>query len=409
MCFQETASVIESKKPAARRRYRIGKTDKPEIAKALDAFLNGDETRARFGNYFIDGPLLVFRTMVQDKAAHLDVKAMKALLTSMDTGQAVAADITRAELVELIKNEQVTHYRRQITVKTLRQNVIAMKLMRPDGLLIVGNSSVLELIGRRVAFGRELRNRAETSVQLELSKHVPMLPFSVFEQAGLDIQSLQVIAQAGAESVTRKYETGRMIKVKGSEEKTPEIKTETVHFTGASVFKVGASCFLFDIDRREIEHEIFNPFLVKLPRAVESIQAAYDLLKPDAVKAAEKAGLTVLRQGEWFFIPVAETVAAKLDGIKAKTPKMVKRITLQAGGNRPNEATGIQLHQGRAIPDERQSWSTDSRQVAARSDYFVTGRVTHTGREHAPILLRGWFKAVPNTATESFTITGDID
>jgi hypothetical protein len=39
----------------------------------------------------------------------------------------------------------------------------------------------------------------------------------------------------------------------------------------------------------------------------------------------------------------------------------------------------------------------------------VRGRVYHGGFEHNPIDLKGWHKAVPNTAVESFRISGDVD
>jgi len=39
----------------------------------------------------------------------------------------------------------------------------------------------------------------------------------------------------------------------------------------------------------------------------------------------------------------------------------------------------------------------------------VKGEVTHDGREHEPIKLKKWHKPIPNTATNSFTIQGNID
>ena len=41
--------------------------------------------------------------------------------------------------------------------------------------------------------------------------------------------------------------------------------------------------------------------------------------------------------------------------------------------------------------------------------HLVSGYVEHSGREHAKLVLKGWFKAIPNTSTRSFTITGDVD
>ena len=40
---------------------------------------------------------------------------------------------------------------------------------------------------------------------------------------------------------------------------------------------------------------------------------------------------------------------------------------------------------------------------------YVKGEVSHTGREHKDIVLDTWHIAIPNTATKSFQVSGDID
>jgi hypothetical protein len=35
--------------------------------------------------------------------------------------------------------------------------------------------------------------------------------------------------------------------------------------------------------------------------------------------------------------------------------------------------------------------------------------VSHSGREHAYLRLKGWWMAVPNTSVKNFTVTGDVD
>ena len=386
--------------------YQVDKTLDKDLFKALDTYLNTNETRIRFGNYFIDGNKLCYRAMVQEKKKHLDKVELQALLTAMDSGKAVACDLSRTELVETINKYDVSSYGQDIAIKVLRENVCAIKLIRNGKPLVIGNSSALELIGRRVSFGREIRNRSETDIQVELSKHVAMLPFSVFDQAKLDINTLQVIDQGGAETVTRKFETGKMLKDKETKKTYPEIKMETVHFTGASVFKVDKEYFLFDIDRQEIKHKIFNPFLVKLPVSVSSIKQAYDVLKPNDVKKAEWIGAEVKRQGEWFFIPVTNDIAKRMESL-SKVKNVLKNITLRAGNNRPNDARGIELdNKGDTVANNA---GFSARRNQEGTVCFVTGRVTHSGREHADLVLKGWYRAIPNTATESFTITGDID
>jgi hypothetical protein len=350
-------SLVEVKAKAVNKVYKVSRKGDPKITKVLEAFLNTNTKRLRVGQYFIDGDQLVYR----------------------------------ATVVESGKVE-------------LRENVIAQKFKQRAETLVVGNSSALGLIGRYVSYGNEVVNRDETEVQRRLSVLVPMIPFSVFQQAGLDIRKLRIVARGKEETITRKRHNGKFDK-----QHNPIMIEETVHFTGSSLFKVDGSLFLFDIDRREIGHKIFNPFLVRLPQPVTTIEDAYESLKPQEVKDAEAKGLEVKRQGEWFFIPVDKETARKLDNIEEHNPECMKSLTLSAGPNRPNYARGIQMHRGAAVPDESEARWTDRSKRDKASEFFCKGKVEHSGREHAALLLKGWYRALPNTATESFTITGDID
>lgn len=356
--------LLEYSKPMPKK-YSVGKGD-AHITKALDCFLNSSEVKKQYGHYFIDGNGLYYRTVITDDGK-----------------------------------------------MRLSENLIALKLDAG----IVGNSSVLSLIGRRSAWGNEVLNRNQTEIQQRLATDakIVMLPFSVFTQTQLDIATMRVLERGIEETITRIVGTG---KYKDDKE---IMREETVHFTGASLFEVDGKTFLFDVDRRELEHKIFNPFLVELTVKATTIAEAYEGLKPQAVKDAEARGEKVMRQGEWFFIPVSQLMDRRLEVLEKKK----KAITLQAGNNRPNTCKGIQLYQGddaslkgQAIgnlerwgsgndPVERARW--ENVRDLEKSEYYVTGKVEHTGREHKALMLRGWYVAVPNTATESFTITGDID
>lgn len=271
------------------------------------------------------------------------------------------------------------------TKQELGQNIIAIKIERPSETLFVGNSSVLPLIGRYVNFGKESLNNSVTDVQTRLSRYIQMIPFSVFTEAGLDLTQIEIIDRGPEKTVTRieeRYDSKKRENVKHDVE---------VHFTGASLFRVESKLFLFDIDQREIKHKIFNAFLVELTRDAVSIEDAYQSLKPKEVVDAEAKGLEVKRQGEWFFIPVKgefETVTHRPQWGTNKGKLVPMPLELRAGQNRPNRVT---QHSKRG------------------KDTFVTGQVTHSGREHAALNLKGWFKAVPNTSVQSFTLQGDVD
>lgn len=309
-----------------------------DIDKAIQAFLKGET--GKFGKYIAVKNALVYRSILTSKNG------------------------TRQEL---------------------GQNIIALKIERPNEILFIGNSSILPLVGRSVSFGRESLNRGVSDVQTRLSRYVQMIPFNVFTEAGLDLTQIEILQRGPEKTVTRIEE--RYNNKTGKNDKI-DVK---VHFTGASLFQVESKLFLFDIDQREIKHKIFNAFLVELIKPVKTIEDAYQSLKPQEVVDAEKNGLKVIRQGEWFFIPVKgefEPVMHNPRWGNDKGKLVAMPLELRAGQNRPNRVT----------------------QHAKRgNETLVTGQATHSGREHAALNLKGWFKAVPNTSVQSFTITGDVD
>ena len=359
-------------------------------------FIAEKPKRRIYGNFRIEGDRLLYRTENLGRRLYSD------------------KDVEDAKASGLLVKE---HEGRRHSY-SIEEDLIAIKV---NGR-VIGNASILPLIGARCSYGHKSPNRGVTLIQRELEKRVCMIPFSVMAQAELDITKIKFIEEGSAESVKRdvissSYDsrTGKNVKKK---------YTEQVHFTGSKLFEVDGTQFLFDLDRRELKHRIFNPFLVKLPKHAKSIAEAYELLKPRAVLQAEKSGTEVLRQGEWFFIKTkapklpkltehekvlailgsgsmysrAEEFFSKQWGRKklkamlaeAKTvaERIVKRIVLKAGENRPNEAELGVIQNGMT---------------------YVTGKVTHSGREHADLVLKGWYIAVSNTAQKSFTITGDID
>ena len=283
-----------------------------------------------------------------------------------------------------ISTENALVYRSLSVVDKFQQDVLCIRLVQDGKVFYLGNSSRLSVAGTKVAFGRRTQIWGQSAPQAVLNKMgVPMLPFSAFIQAGLKVTKTRILDQGGAETVKRHTKTD----TKGK-------KTfENVHFTGASLFQNGTSQFLFDIDRIEIEHGIFNPFIVELPRAVKTIAEAYDSLIPLEVRTAKAEGKTVLRQGEHFFIKVSDASQYKADvnprreGIGYDSEASFTEGRLRAQGNRDHVATRFNAAQG-----------------------LVSGFVKHQGREHLDLdLTIGWWRPVPNTAVKAFTITGDID
>lgn len=338
-------------------KYNLDLKSKDDSTKAANAFLVG--STGRFGKYFALPNALVYRTIITNSYGD----------------------------------------------KQLAQNIIARRVTNNAETFIVGNSSILPLIGRRMSFGNETLNMQVVDVQTYLSERIQMIPFSVFDEACLDLNKYKLLDRGVEETVTRKIDNPEYKgwkKEEMQERGISEFIYETVHFTGASLFEVDGSTFLFDIDRIEIDHKIFNPFLVKIPVNVETIKQAYLSLKPQEVINAESQGLKVERQGEWFFIPMNAFEIKKMQNNLNSDDIFIGEVNdngnveryssvsfeLKAGNNRPNYCQNGFAFEGKA---------------------YVSGLVQHSGREHRDITLDHWCYAVPNTSTESFTITGDID
>ncbi len=262
-----------------------------------------------------------------------------------------------------------------------RQEVLIMRLINGADITYFGNSSRLRYEGTRMAFGNRTRPWGLTpSQRIVEAMGVPQLPFGALIEAGLKISEITILDKSGPETVKRR---DRQVK--------DVWKYRDVHFTGAMLFKTGTATFLFDIDREEIKHGIFNPFIVQLPNFANTIKDAYNSLVPDEVREAMADGVKVLRQGEHFFIRICDTLIYKADtevnrwSDNNEVINVQARLTVQ--GNRDHVASMFNRQSG-----------------------LVSGFVRHEGREHIDLDLNdGWYRPVSNTAAKSFTIVGDVD
>lgn len=242
---------------------------------------------------------------------------------------------------------------------------------------IIVNASRLRILEDET---RRLSRTALHPIQAEFEGKVTMMPLYQFQDMKLKLDKLKIIDSGKPEKVLVKDG----VKYNKETNKYEDNIVER-HFTGARLFQIDGKTYLFDIDREEIKHKIFNPFLVELNldevmNKPLTIKDAYETLIPIEVKQAMNNGVKVIRQGEWFLIkdrPKKDTdLLENLGGV------------LQVGDNRPNYV------------DEK-----------LKGEELVSGLMRHSGREHRDVKLdtKFWWRPVPNTASRSFTITGDVD
>ena len=281
----------------------------------------------------------------------------------------------------------------------------------------ISNAAELRYANTQMVYGERTAeprwrssNNGERAVQRALreSGAIP-IPFNALEEAGLKPRQVHIIEKGPAEQIVeRVIDNG-------------ETKQLERHFVGACLFEATGVGFLFDLDRRELGFGRLNSFIVQLPSPVAAtIAQAYESLKPQAVRDAEAKDLVVLRQGEWFFIPVnreplvnlvvANRMLATLGRPIATATELAKRMGLLGWNStvmRALQACGIA--EGQLQAGENRPNSVEQLVREADGSTLVKGQVYHTGREHEPLVLESWHRVVPNTATKSWTVTGRVD
>lgn len=121
-------------------------------------------------------------------------------------------------------------------------------------------------------------------------------------------------------------------------------------------------------------------FVSMLPEAAESVKDAHEILRPSGID--ERA----LRQGEWFFQPVAKKTAEELDKRVAADPSILDDSPEELGSDSSHYASQALRHKGRLYAI---GWVTDRRY---RGRGYSQGKSSH----HTPLFLTDWHLVVRN-------------
>ncbi len=136
---------------------------------------------------------------------------------------------------------------------------------------------------------------------------------------------------------------------------------------GRSVFYQDGRCFYRGNGSREWRRG--SGFVVELPGYAETVEQALELILPREVLEAEAEGLEVVRQGEWFFVPV--------EGVPV--------------GERHPRERGPDPHLGNHVPEDK----VVHRHRELEPLVYVRGVVSHLNEDHPSLDLGGtWHLAV---------------
>ena len=166
------------------------------------------------------------------------------------------------------------------------------------------------------------------------------------------------------------------------------------HVLGAAVIEQEGKYYLCGLDGGTY-------FVCQLPRKPRNCDDAYEILKPREVRAAEKQGIVVPRQGEWFFVPTDmddDRLASLLSWTKTKLAEHSKVEAL------PHEKDG-NLHVCRHLSLQ------NGKRIYARGKVFHRSPFTgqRTGQHQTVDLGDQWHVAYHNTAVRSWSMSGRFD
>lgn len=176
---------------------------------------------------------------------------------------------------------------------------------------------------------------------------------------------------------------------------TQEAGSSYQKFTAKVTAKVSASkqVFLMGYD----ESHLFVSMLPTRARA-RTVAEAHKALRPKGVTNA------AVRQGEWFFEPVNDTLRSELDGLVEKNPGCLDGdtwgtpLTNDEARNTSHYCTHVE-HKGKRYAI---GWVTDRAHNGSYGPRFRT-------RHHKPLLLMDWHRVIHNTEQQQATDNASWD
>jgi hypothetical protein len=326
--------------------------------------------------------------------------------------------------------------------KVTTEEVLAYRF--PDGSCIC-NANQIRSAGHGTIYGTTDREGENTLQKLLQTYGAVPIPFTLFTESKLDVRDFAWVCKPVPETVTVKITE----QVYNRETQLYEdvVKNIDRHFVGAAVFKIENEVFFFDIDRQELDHGIFNAFITKLPAVARTVKEAYDLLMPDEVKTAVENGVDIKRQGEFFFVKVSDECPSEATPLTKEDKTVLKCKPSRFGYMEPGEidrntityehlkfpeselTTPDRIAFNKALDKYQEvvskitarfpkqgtlgKSSSSSHHVGRYIEFegsvYASGRVEQSRRQHADLMLNGWYKVIPNTGVFSWTITGRVD
>ena len=185
-----------------------------------------------------------------------------------------------------------------------------------------------------------------------------------------------------------------------------EHKTRSIHQLGACLFEYKNKRYISGIDGSNSNRTYF---LTELKGKPETVEQAFDDMKPDFVVLAESGEMkeittgNVKRQGEWFFVELTD---------ERKN---------EVFNNRKVDGGTVEIENEYVLKpkDERRTSHYVTRGFEYQNNQYVSGVVRHSEGDHSQVKLyegigvkikdRPWWIAVEAIQGESWTASGSVD
>lgn len=165
--------------------------------------------------------------------------------------------------------------------------------------------------------------------------------------------------------------------------------TRLVHTLGDTVIRVREHYYISAVDETGVGRGLYFLTELRTRRAPYSLADALEMLKPEAVRNAERSGTEVRRQGEWFAIP--QDVA---------THKLTQDVRRGLAVFRQHHVLGRDGH-------HRLTESVIYEHGPQKGEVYARGTMRHTEREHRLLSLpEVWFRIVHATQGQSYSLGG---
>lgn len=169
------------------------------------------------------------------------------------------------------------------------------------------------------------------------------------------------------------------------------------HILGACLLTdAKRNCYLCSLDEDSY-------FVSQLPKLVKTVEQAFQILKPKAVVQAEKEGLEVKRQGEWFFIPTGiKGYSGLADFFQLTSITAAKKLAIMQVLPRQSEQSNRHVcHQFKHENEPTLAFGSVR--------HWFAGSDQVTGQHRTLRLGEEWHECHKNTEIASWSASGKFD